>query len=672
MRRLTRLVLTAVIALGFVAARPAAARAQDESSVDLPPPMRVVHVEGDISLIRDAASVEVGQNAPLIEGDRLRTANGRAELGLPRGAVIFLDRHSTIDLRTVNRVRLIEGRLRLASPGSAEPPDIVIDAPGATLTPSSVTSFLLETSVGPRGDEVVLHVDEGVVEFAGDRETLLVRAGESAAVRPGGAPAPATGYTRAERSEFDIWVGERLRRDEPRATPAAERSYLPDELGSYSATLGQYGTWDYEPDYGNVWYPSVSVDWRPYSVGYWDRVGAYGYYWIGGDPWAWPTHHYGRWGYRAGRWFWVPRRVWAPAWVSWSVGPGYVGWCPLGYDNLPVFGFGLGYSSWGGAYYYRGRPYYDRYDYWRGWSVLPSDRFHGRRFHSRDYVDARRLSREVTSAFVTQRVPPSYRRGGPNYAVPRYGTPRGSGAGSEAYDRARPYMDPRNGARGGSSSRASEAYDRARPYMDRRRVPDGAGEGGNGSSWGNGAYERARPYMNPNATPGVARPRSGESVSPGSRRTEPRGEGTPPQGTWGQPSQPQPRSEAPMAQPRTGSGSSWGTRPPRAETPRSDSSRSRTYSAPRGEPRSVERPSSRDDTAPRGYSAPRGSSSPRSHAAPRSSSAPRSSPGRSSWGGSSSFRSAPGASAPRGGGSSGRAPSAPRGSGGGRSRSPRG
>ena len=356
MRRSPRLFCTAVLTAALTTAGAASARAQDEPSADLPPPLRVTVADGDVTLVRDGASVAVEPNLPLIEGDRLRTAGGRAELGIPRGAVVFLDRHSALDVRAYNRVRLLEGRLRVASPGSAEPPDLVVDAPGATITPSSVASFLVEATVGPRGDEVVVRVDDGVVELAGDRETLLVRAGESAALRADGRPTPASGYTRAERNEFDVWTGERMRAYEPgpAATPAAD--YLPDELGSYRGTLSRYGSWDYDEDYGHVWYPSVEADWRPYSVGRWDRVGAYGWFWIGSDPWAWPTHHYGRWGYRAGRWFWAPRRVWAPAWVSWSIGPGYVGWCPLGFDDRPVFGFGLSFGSWGSPYYYRGGP----------------------------------------------------------------------------------------------------------------------------------------------------------------------------------------------------------------------------------------------------------------------------------------------------------------------------
>ena len=52
---------------------------------------------------------------------------------------------------------------------------------------------------------------------------------------------------------------------------------------------------------------------------------------------AGPTHHYGRWGLSAaGAWFWIPSAGWGAAWVNWAVAPGYVGWCPLGWNNRPV------------------------------------------------------------------------------------------------------------------------------------------------------------------------------------------------------------------------------------------------------------------------------------------------------------------------------------------------
>ena len=41
-----------------------------------------------------------------------------------------------------------------------------------------------------------------------------------------------------------------------------------------------------------------------------------------------------------GAWFWIPSAGWGAAWVNWAVAPGYVGWCPLGWNNRPVVASG--------------------------------------------------------------------------------------------------------------------------------------------------------------------------------------------------------------------------------------------------------------------------------------------------------------------------------------------
>jgi hypothetical protein len=104
---------------------------------------------------------------------------------------------------------------------------------------------------------------------------------------------------------------------------AVSFSYFHDNLSAY-------GTWvDYEP-YGWSWVPStVHAGWRPYTVGYWAYTD-YGPSWVSAEPFGWATYHYGRWvpdPYYG--WVWVPGTVWAPAWVAWNQGPGYVGWAPL-------------------------------------------------------------------------------------------------------------------------------------------------------------------------------------------------------------------------------------------------------------------------------------------------------------------------------------------------------
>ena len=175
---------------------------------------------------------------------------------------------------------------------------------------------------------------------------------------------------------------------------AVSASYLPQDLKMYGATFDQYGSWNYAPDYGYVWYPTVAAGWRPYHYGYWEPVRGYGWTWIGADRWAWPTHHYGRWGYARGSWFWMPDRAFAGAWVSWGSAPGYVSWCPLGFDNRPVFALSAGVAN---AY--------------SGWTVVSRPHFGARGFYAHRYaVDPAQLPRQTT--FVTQSTP--------SVAVPRH------------------------------------------------------------------------------------------------------------------------------------------------------------------------------------------------------------------------------------------------------------
>jgi hypothetical protein len=96
------------------------------------------------------------------------------------------------------------------------------------------------------------------------------------------------------------------------------------------------------PGYGYSWVPArVETDWRPYSDGYWQRTDA-GWYWMSEEPWGWATYHYGRWDWNVQfGWFWVPQTQWAPAWVCWREGGGYVGWAPL----RPSVSIGINFTS---------------------------------------------------------------------------------------------------------------------------------------------------------------------------------------------------------------------------------------------------------------------------------------------------------------------------------------
>jgi len=98
----------------------------------------------------------------------------------------------------------------------------------------------------------------------------------------------------------------------------------------FEAPLAAQGQWVVVGSYGRCWRPAhVAVEWRPYGCGEWVWTDC-GWYWQSDEPWAWACYHYGWWTYDPSfGWVWVPDVMWAPAWVSWRVGGGYIGWAPL-------------------------------------------------------------------------------------------------------------------------------------------------------------------------------------------------------------------------------------------------------------------------------------------------------------------------------------------------------
>ena len=114
-------------------------------------------------------------------------------------------------------------------------------------------------------------------------------------------------------------------------TPPVESSDVVIQSESdFYEPLTPHGEWVVVGSYGRCWRPTrVEVGWRPYADGYWRRTDA-GWYWVSDEPWGWATYHYGRWDWSVEfGWIWVPHTQWAPAWVSWRQGAGYVGWAPL-------------------------------------------------------------------------------------------------------------------------------------------------------------------------------------------------------------------------------------------------------------------------------------------------------------------------------------------------------
>ena len=97
----------------------------------------------------------------------------------------------------------------------------------------------------------------------------------------------------------------------------------------FEAPLAPLGGWVEVGSYGRCWHPrGLAADWRPYCGGQWTWTDC-GWYWETDEPWGWACYHYGSW-YQDPviGWVWVPGVEWAPAWVVWRSGGGYIGWAP--------------------------------------------------------------------------------------------------------------------------------------------------------------------------------------------------------------------------------------------------------------------------------------------------------------------------------------------------------
>ncbi len=344
----------AVLLMLFAAAAPLHAQEPTEAVE----PAHIAYFDGVVTLVRDGLAETATANVPVVVGDHVATSAGRVEILFPDGTVLDIDESTDVEFLAPNLLRLLSGRALLTVPGVNQPaaaPSYQIDTPVASVRAEGAGVYKI-TVLGARDDnQTELAVSRGYATLLTERGSTAVRAGERIVAIDNGSLSYPQPFNSARFDTFDRWVAER------RDARVGDRSaqYLPSDLRMYAGTLDRNGSWEYDASYGYVWYPTVAAGWQPYYNGHWSPVPTYGWTWIGVDGWSWPTHHYGRWGYgRKSSWFWIPGRTWGPAWVSWASAPGYVSWCPLGFDGRPVFGISIGATG-----------------SWPGWVVVPRTTF---------------------------------------------------------------------------------------------------------------------------------------------------------------------------------------------------------------------------------------------------------------------------------------------------------
>src|SRR6266852_5857634 len=267
----------------------------------------------------------------------MKTFTGKSSLSL----LLCLTGLSFLNLdQGITQMRLAEGSVNFRVTELREGDLYEVDAPNLAFTVKQAGAFRID--VNENGDSARVTVIRGEGEVTAGGKTYEVHLGERAEYN--GTDNIQSNIEKAPGPDgLDRWAAERdLKEDN-----SVSGKYVSRDMPGYS-DLDDYGDWRNEPEYGHVWYPrEVAPGWAPYSYGYWNWVGPWGWTWVDYSPWGFAPYHYGRWNYFAGGWGWCPGPfygppIYGPAFVGFF-GGGFgfgVGWFPLGFGEpfFPWFG----------------------------------------------------------------------------------------------------------------------------------------------------------------------------------------------------------------------------------------------------------------------------------------------------------------------------------------------
>ena len=290
---------------------------------------RVHEVWGDAYLVNDGLQ-ELVPNFLIEPGDLVETDDGRVEVELNYGTVVWIGRDSRVWFHEISEDRrvleVVKGRVYVRNRNDAS--DAVVQVPQGFLRIEGRGALRVRVR---KNGFVYVKATDGRVTVDTDEASTVLHEDEALELDP-------YGYITYRRyafdEDFDRWC---RRRERVYVTVTVE--YVPAGIWIGLVDLNLYGRWIWVAPYGWVWVPRtvVAASWRPYLYGHWVFYADIGWVWVSYEPWGWVPYHYGRWAYVPGHgWVWVPGGVFRGGWVAWHTHDGVVAWAPLGPDDRPV------------------------------------------------------------------------------------------------------------------------------------------------------------------------------------------------------------------------------------------------------------------------------------------------------------------------------------------------
>ena len=245
-------------------------------------------------------------NIPIVQGSKLRTEAGLAEVEFednstlrltPDSAVEFLELGRSANGQTITACKVLKGMVYVTL--GSHPGVFSVRAGASTLTPSPKSHLRLDM-----GDaSTTVAVMEGSVDVNGASGSTTVPKKRTLTLTSGEQPVMVAA-SKIEPTSYDEWD----KQGNAYQSRYANSAFAGSGMGFGSSDLNYYGGFSDLAGCGSVWRPYfANAAWDPYGAGTWALYPGAGYSFISPYPWGWLPFHSGAWQQcGAAGWGWNP------------------------------------------------------------------------------------------------------------------------------------------------------------------------------------------------------------------------------------------------------------------------------------------------------------------------------------------------------------------------------
>jgi hypothetical protein len=294
---------------------PAAAVVEDNGAQPGDSHVRIVRLsdaKGHLGLDRKTGNgfEETMQNMPIVQGEKLKTGDGYAEVEFEDNSTLRLAPNSQVDfpllaLRSsgakASTMKVVSGTVYVNTENT-KGNEFMLVAGEAKLMVAPSTHLRVERNES----RTVVSVYSGNVEVQRGAETTVVAKKESLTLNGGEQVAVAK---KIEGLPFDAWDKES---NEYHQRYSNANAFAGGGNAFGLSDLNYYGNFVNGGAFGSFWQPYlVGAGWSPYGNGMWAFYPGAGYSWVSPYPWGWLPYHSGSWSFFPGYgWGWQPGGTW--------------------------------------------------------------------------------------------------------------------------------------------------------------------------------------------------------------------------------------------------------------------------------------------------------------------------------------------------------------------------